>query len=71
MEYLARGTIADAKKLSEEETDWWTDRRAAGEPAEAVYQWDSTGWDSANNYAAYHPYDMILKENGAGGTTEE
>ena len=57
VEYLARGAIDDAKELSEEETDWWTDRIAANGSAEAVYQWDSSGWDSANNYAEYHPYD--------------
>lgn len=57
VEYLAKGDIADAKEIPETETDLWIDRMAGNGAAEVVYQWNSSGWDSANNYASYHPYD--------------
>ena len=57
VKYRANGDIADAKETPETETDFWIDRMAGSGSAEVVYKWDSTGWNSDNGYAMYHPYD--------------
>ncbi|MDE7232807.1 MAG: hypothetical protein K2N37_07030 [Lachnospiraceae bacterium] len=57
VEYRANGDIADAKEIPKTETDFWIDRMAGNGASEVVYEWSATGWDSANNYAEYHPYD--------------
>lgn len=57
VEYRANGNIADAKETLETETDFGIDRRAGSGSAELVYEWSSTGLNSDNGYAMYHPYD--------------
>lgn len=57
VEYRSNGDIANAKEIPKTETDFWIDRMAGNGASEVVYEWSATGWDSANNYAEYHPYD--------------
>ncbi|MBD5528285.1 MAG: hypothetical protein HDR02_07750 [Lachnospiraceae bacterium] len=65
MEYLAKGDIADAPELPEEETDFGRDRRETSGRVETVYNWSAYGSTSEGSYAVCDPRDVDYDENTA------
>lgn len=65
VEYVAKGDIADAPELSEEETDFGRDRRETRGRAETVYNWSAYGSTLEGSYAVCDPRDVDYDENTA------
>ncbi len=63
MEYLAKGDIADAPELPEEETDFGRDRRETSGRVETVYNWSAYGSTSEGSYVVCDPRDVDYDEN--------
>lgn len=63
VEYLAKGDIADAPELPEEETDLGRDRQETSGRVETVYNWSACGSTSEGSYAVFDPRDMDYDDN--------
>lgn len=65
VEYLAKGDIADAPELPEEQTDLGRDRRETLGRVETIYNWSAYGSTSEGSYAVCDPRDVDYDENTA------
>lgn len=63
VEYLAKGDIADAPELPEEETDLGRDRQETSGRVETVYNWSACGSASEGSYAVFDPRDVDYDDN--------